>query len=221
MWGSRASLASGVRMQSSAARSNWTPFRRRPEPGPPPNEGFFGRIHKFPVVISRRSHPIPSRTRKLSSLEPMVLLGRPSGRVGRRRDLFPKGPHGHPCGPLLFCPSRVVALGAWRCVSIRWRRAGEDARAPRASLAFTRPSRDAAGEDARAPSQSLTFARPSRDARARTPALLELRSPSSDARARTPALLATRARAVQGFAHLATSCRRRWSWGGPSRAPLV
>ena len=43
---------------------------------------------QFLVVISRRSHPIPSRTRKLSSLEPMVLLGRPSGRVGRRQDLL-------------------------------------------------------------------------------------------------------------------------------------
>ena len=48
-------------------------------------------IHpNFPVVISRRPHPIPSRTRKLSSLEPMVLLGRPSGRVGRRRVYFEK-----------------------------------------------------------------------------------------------------------------------------------
>src|SRR4051812_32035760 len=40
----------------------------------------------FPVVISKRPHPIPSRTRKLSSSEPMVLHGKPCGRVGRRRD---------------------------------------------------------------------------------------------------------------------------------------
>src|SRR5258707_14808016 len=43
---------------------------------------------QFPVVISRRPHPIPSRTRKLSSSEPMVLHGKPCGRVGRCRDYF-------------------------------------------------------------------------------------------------------------------------------------
>ena len=43
-------------------------------------------IQKFPVVFSRRPHPIPSRTRKLSSSEPMVLHGKPCGRVGRCRD---------------------------------------------------------------------------------------------------------------------------------------
>jgi hypothetical protein len=52
------------------------------------NDSVDGRTHRFPVVISRRSHPIPSRTRKLSSLEPMVLLGQPSGRVGRCRGYF-------------------------------------------------------------------------------------------------------------------------------------
>ncbi|MDX6655117.1 MAG: hypothetical protein QOH18_2625, partial [Solirubrobacterales bacterium] len=49
-------------------------------------------LYKFPVVISRRLHPIPSRTRKLSSLEPMVLLGRPSGRVGHCRDFLTEEP---------------------------------------------------------------------------------------------------------------------------------
>ena len=77
-----ASLAPGVRVTSSATHSD----NRLPGPGLAP--GGPGRTQKFPVVISRRSHPIPSRTRKLSSLEPMVLLGRPSGRVGRRRDLL-------------------------------------------------------------------------------------------------------------------------------------
>jgi hypothetical protein len=43
---------------------------------------------QIPVVKSRRPHPIPSRTRKLSSSEPMVLLGKLSGRVGRRRVLL-------------------------------------------------------------------------------------------------------------------------------------
>src|SRR5437588_13108107 len=40
----------------------------------------------FPVVVSRGSHPFPSRTRKLSLLEPMVLRGQLRGRVGSRRD---------------------------------------------------------------------------------------------------------------------------------------
>ena len=47
-------------------------------------------VPRFPVVISTRLHPIPSRTRKLSSSEPMVLHGKPCGRVGRCRDLFQK-----------------------------------------------------------------------------------------------------------------------------------
>jgi hypothetical protein len=71
------------------------------------------RRDKFPVVISRRPHPIPSRTRKLSSLEPMVLLGRPSGRVGRRRDFFRA--RTARCGPFFF-PWRLAAgsSAAWR-----------------------------------------------------------------------------------------------------------
>src|SRR5262245_30156866 len=39
----------------------------------------------FPVAISRRPYPIPSRTRKSSFSEPMVLHGQPCGRVGRCR----------------------------------------------------------------------------------------------------------------------------------------
>ena len=42
------------------------------------------------MVIARRPHPIPSRTRKLSSLAPMVLHDFLCGRVGRRR-VFSKG----------------------------------------------------------------------------------------------------------------------------------
>src|SRR5256885_8520459 len=41
--------------------------------------------HRFPVAIAAESHPFPSRTRKLSPPAPMVLGGRPPGRVGRRR----------------------------------------------------------------------------------------------------------------------------------------
>ena len=43
---------------------------------------------KFPVAKSKRPHPIPSRTRKLSSSEPMVLHGKPCGRVGRCREIL-------------------------------------------------------------------------------------------------------------------------------------
>src|SRR6476620_5588482 len=39
----------------------------------------------FPVAIAAGSHPFPSRTRKLRLPAPMVLGGRPPGRVGRRR----------------------------------------------------------------------------------------------------------------------------------------
>ena len=57
-------------------------------------------ISRFPVVFSRRPHPIPSRTRKLSSSEPMVLHGKPCGRVGRCRDYSVKGPPS--AGPFFF-----------------------------------------------------------------------------------------------------------------------
>src|SRR5687767_11422208 len=46
----------------------------------------------FPVILSAGSHPFPSRTRKLSLLEPMVLRGKLRGRVGSRRDYFNKSP---------------------------------------------------------------------------------------------------------------------------------
>jgi hypothetical protein len=64
-------------------------------------------LQSFPVVLSKRPHPIPSRTRKLSSSEPMVLHGKPCGRVGRRRD-FSQAAHQ---GRLFFC---VVMLAGRR-----------------------------------------------------------------------------------------------------------
>ena len=45
-------------------------------------------LEEFPVAISEGSHPFPSRTRKLSPPEPMVLRGKPRGRVGRCRIFF-------------------------------------------------------------------------------------------------------------------------------------
>ena len=50
---------------------------------------------QFPVVFSTRPHPIPSRTRKLSLSEPMVLQGKPCGRVGRCRDYSPQKARRH------------------------------------------------------------------------------------------------------------------------------
>jgi hypothetical protein len=56
------------------------------------------------VAIAKGKHPVPFRTRKLSSSAPMVLRGGPRGRVGRRRTTFlgaasPKRP------PLLLRPA--------------------------------------------------------------------------------------------------------------------
>jgi hypothetical protein len=42
------------------------------------------------VTIERRKHLFPSRTEKLSSASPMVLVPQGSGRVGRCQDLFLK-----------------------------------------------------------------------------------------------------------------------------------
>src|ERR1051326_4948570 len=38
--------------------------------------------------MAKGKHPVPFRTRKLSSSAPMVLQGRPCGRVGHRRTYF-------------------------------------------------------------------------------------------------------------------------------------
>ena len=40
------------------------------------------------VILAARVHPVPSRTRKLSSLAPMVLGGQPPGRVGSCQATF-------------------------------------------------------------------------------------------------------------------------------------
>src|SRR5215475_6257313 len=48
-------------------------------------------VDDFPVATSEGSHPFPSRTRKLSPPEPMVLRGKPRGRVGRRRVFLSDG----------------------------------------------------------------------------------------------------------------------------------
>src|SRR5436305_10192064 len=55
-------------------------------------------LTRFPVALAAESHPFPYRTRKLSPPAPMVLGGRPPGRVGRRRILSKRR---GPSGPLL------------------------------------------------------------------------------------------------------------------------
>ena len=60
----------------------------------------------FPVAIATGSHPFPSRTRKLSLSAPMVLGGRPPGRVGRRRISLLSAP-GHPGALVVFGPTHA------------------------------------------------------------------------------------------------------------------
>jgi hypothetical protein len=45
-------------------------------------------LHKVTAVIASGKRPVPFRTRKLSPSAPMVLRGKPRGRVGRRRTPF-------------------------------------------------------------------------------------------------------------------------------------
>ena len=91
-------------------------------------------LNRVSAVIAKRKHPVPFRTRKLSSSAPMVLRGRPRGRVGRRRTYprrgpFPKGraalftfcmPGHHPCrdSPTRVTPDRVGCESGGR----RWPR---------------------------------------------------------------------------------------------------
>ena len=58
---------------------------RRSHAGSPGVRRAARRYPTFPVAISRRPHPIPYLTRKLSFSEPMVLPTRVGGRVGRCR----------------------------------------------------------------------------------------------------------------------------------------
>jgi hypothetical protein len=47
---------------------------------------------QFPVTMAAGKHPFPYRTRKLRPSAPMVLGGRPPGRVGRRRNFLIESP---------------------------------------------------------------------------------------------------------------------------------
>ena len=57
------------------------PAVRVRSPSPAPNKDYV-------VIIAKRIHLFPFRTQKLSSLAPMVLGGKPPGRVGRSHVIF-------------------------------------------------------------------------------------------------------------------------------------
>src|SRR5206468_12601480 len=67
-----------------------------------------GQLHSVSVAMAEGRHPVPSRTRKLSPLAPMVLPGRPGGRVGRRRDTLAKR---RPYGRRFRMPARRTRYG--------------------------------------------------------------------------------------------------------------
>ena len=94
----------------------------------PARAGVASHLRFFLAAMPKRSHPFPSRTRKLSFSGPMVLQGQPCGRVGRCRgfeSLIERS------GSLLFSALELVRLGRlWRFRTARWLRRGPR-RAPR------------------------------------------------------------------------------------------
>ena len=64
--------------------------------------------------MAKRKHPFPSRTRQLSSSAPMVLLGRPGGRVGRRREHI-LSPDLYDSGLFFFLAGGNIAGDRWYC----------------------------------------------------------------------------------------------------------
>jgi hypothetical protein len=77
--------SSSRRGSESSGRSLRSPRRMFMRFARPSASRFF---MFFLVAMPERPHPFPSRTRKLSSPGPMVLQGRPCGRVGCRRGFF-------------------------------------------------------------------------------------------------------------------------------------
>ena len=102
-------------------------------------------LKSFPVVVSRGSHPFPSRTRKLSLLEPMVLRGQLCGRVGSRRDYLNEGPLRTFPGRAFVCDiagrpvsePRAVATGSVRNTEQTRQRRASDARPVGSALIFS------------------------------------------------------------------------------------
>ena len=67
-----------------------TPATRVRFPYGSPVTNIVNCYFKKSVPITVRSHPFPSRTRKLSSLVPKILAGQPAGKIGSRRHTAPK-----------------------------------------------------------------------------------------------------------------------------------
>src|SRR2546423_13785858 len=102
-------------MLSAACFSTRNPYSMQR----PASAGRYTQDHKFPVVIERRSHPFPFRTRQLSSASPMILRGQLRGKVGRRRDntkAVGLNPNGLSLFPLLSY-GRHCAAAAFTCAS--------------------------------------------------------------------------------------------------------
>ena len=78
---------------------------------------------RFPVAMAAGKHPFPFRTRQLSPPAPMVLGGRPPGRVGRRRDFSREPPRASARGGLVRSGPRPTQGGRPRCGwAWSWRR---------------------------------------------------------------------------------------------------
>src|SRR5579872_5028779 len=82
-----------------------------------PGCGRMTHLNRVSAVIAKGKHPVPFRTRKLSSSAPMVLRGGPRGRVGRRRTYLKRvAPHMWSSGPLRlsgYCGGRCWRLVSW------------------------------------------------------------------------------------------------------------
>ena len=70
---------------------------------------FEGTLSEMnPVVIARRSHPFPSRTRKLSSLASTILGGQLPGKIERCRNKYKRADKVN-----RLCPLCLYICGKW------------------------------------------------------------------------------------------------------------
>ena len=80
---------------------------------------------RFSVALAEGVHLFPFRTEKLSPPAPMVLQGKPCGRVGRRRIIWQKGPLRHMAQRAFRVPADCLALrGQSQCRSRAYEAAG-------------------------------------------------------------------------------------------------
>ena len=114
---------SGVRVHCVALGTR--PCQTRASPS---LEGGYSSI-EFPAAIAKGKHPVPFRTRKLSSSAPMVLRGRPRGRAGHRRSTIHKGADPSRVSPFVFfqhlCRAAPASASALRGASSRSAPLGE------------------------------------------------------------------------------------------------